>query len=210
MKIGMVCPFSLDVPGGVQNHVRGLTESLQDLGHDVSVLAPASEHRPVPEYVVSAGRAVPIRYNGAVARLAFGPGALARTRRWVRDGGFDVLHVHEPTTPSVAMMALGMSTCPTVATFHTSIRRSRAMAVSKPFQRPMLDKLSVQIGVSQDARQFIEQHLGGAAVVIPNGLFVDRFAGSGRPRTPTCRRFCSSGASRKLERGYRSRSTPWG
>lgn len=175
MKIGMVCPYSLDVPGGVQNHVRDLTESLHGLGHDVSVLAPANDHKPMPDYVVSAGRAMPVRYNGAVARLAFGPVALSRTRRWIRDGDFDVLHVHEPTTPSVSMMALGLSTGAAVATFHTSLARSRAMAVSEPIQRPLLEKLSAVIAVSEFAQQFIEQHLGGGSVVIPNGLYVDRF-----------------------------------
>lgn len=171
----MVCPYSLDVPGGVQNHVRDLTESLCALGHDVSVLAPTNDHRPMPSYVVSAGRAMPVPYNGAVARLAFGPVALSRTRRWIRDGDFDVLHVHEPTTPSVSMMALGLSTGAAVATFHTSIARSRAMAVSEPVQRPVLEKLSAVIGVSEFAQQFVEQYLGGGSVVIPNGLYVDRF-----------------------------------
>ena len=99
MRIGIVCPYSFEVPGGVQRHVQDLAEALIALGHTVSVLAPADDDAPLPPYVVPAGRAVPVRYNGSVARLAFGPLSAARVRRWLAAGEFDVLHVHEPFTP---------------------------------------------------------------------------------------------------------------
>jgi phosphatidylinositol alpha-mannosyltransferase len=67
MRIGLVCPYSWDVPGGVQQHIRDLAETLIELGHEVSVIAPADEDRPLPPYVVAAGRAVPVPYNGSVA-----------------------------------------------------------------------------------------------------------------------------------------------
>ena len=73
VRIGIVCPYSFDVPGGVQNHVRDLAETLIALGHDVSVLAPADEERRCRRTCRPAGRAVPVPYNGSVARLAFGP-----------------------------------------------------------------------------------------------------------------------------------------
>ncbi|HJZ04132.1 MAG TPA: glycosyltransferase, partial [Streptosporangiaceae bacterium] len=57
MKIGMVCPYSWDVPGGVQQHVRDLAEALIDEGHEVSVISPADDDTPLPPYVVGAGRA---------------------------------------------------------------------------------------------------------------------------------------------------------
>lgn len=95
MKIGIVCPYSWDVPGGVQFHIRDLAEHLIRLGHEVSVLAPADDDTPLPPYVVSAGRAVPVPYNGSVARLNFGFLSAARVRRWLHDGTFDVIHIHE-------------------------------------------------------------------------------------------------------------------
>ena len=85
-------------PGGVQNHILDLAEALIGLGHEVSVLAPADEDADLPPYVVPAGRAVPLPYNGSVARIAFGPVSTARVRRWLARGEFDVLHVHEPMT----------------------------------------------------------------------------------------------------------------
>ena len=57
MKVGLVCPYTWDVPGGVQEHIRGLAEALIDLGHQVSVISPADDDTPLPDYVVPAGRA---------------------------------------------------------------------------------------------------------------------------------------------------------
>ena len=116
MRIGIVCPYSWDVPGGVQFHVRDLAEHLTRRGHDVSVLAPADDDTPLPPYVVSAGRAVPVPYNGSVARLNFGFLSAARARRWVHEGDFDVLHIHEPAAPSLALLTCWAARGPIVGT----------------------------------------------------------------------------------------------
>jgi len=176
VRIGLVCPYSFDVPGGVQFHIRDLAEHLLGHGHKVSVLAPADDDTPVPDYVEAAGRAVPVPYNGSVARLTFGPVSAARVRRWLADGDFDVLHIHEPVTPSLSLLALWLATGPIVATFHTANLRSRAMQAARPLLRPSMEKISARIAVSEDARRTVVEHLGGDAVVIPNGVFVDRFA----------------------------------
>ncbi len=84
MKIGIVCPYSWDVPGGVQQHIRDLAEALIEEGHDVSVISPADDDTPLPPYVVGAGRAVPVPYNGSVARLSFGFLSVNRVRRWLQ------------------------------------------------------------------------------------------------------------------------------
>ncbi len=180
MRIGIVSPYSFDVPGGVQLHVRDLAEYFISQGHHVSVLAPADDDTPLPDYVVSSGRAVPVRYNGSVARLSFGPMTAARVGRWVDAGRFDVVHIHEPIAPSVSVLALWAVEGPIVATFHTSNLRSRAMQAAYPLLRPSLEKISARIAVSEDARRTVTTHLGGDAVVIPNGVFVERFASARR------------------------------
>jgi phosphatidylinositol alpha-mannosyltransferase len=176
MRIGLVCPYSLDVPGGVQNHVQDLARALIALGHEVSLLAPADEGRPLPPYVVAAGRAVPVRYNGSVARLTFGPISAARVRRWLQAGHFDVLHVHEPFTPSLSMLAVWAARGPVVATFHTAMTRSRAMAAAQGALQLVLERVTARIAVSALARKVQVEHLGGGAVEIPNGVAVERFA----------------------------------
>ncbi|MFF1822746.1 glycosyltransferase family 4 protein [Kribbella sp. NPDC058245] len=179
MRIGVVCPYSLGMPGGVQNHVRDLAEALLDLGHEVSVLAPVDDNE-VPPYVVSSGRAVGVPYNGSVARVTFGPRTAARVKSWLAEGDFDVVHVHEPTTPSASIIALWSAGGPFVATFHTWQVRSRAMSAAASLLRPALEKIDARIAVSENARSMMVQHVGGEAVVIPNGLYTARFKGSPR------------------------------
>ena len=192
MRIGIVCPYSFDVPGGVQFHVRDLAEHLIGAGHRVRVLAPADEDTPVPDYVEAAGRAVPVKYNGSVARLTFGPVSAGRVRRWLGEGDFDVLHIHEPVTPSLSLLALWAATGPIVGTFHTANLRSRVMLAAQPLLRPSMEKIAARIAVSEDARRTLVEHFGGDAVVIPNGVYVDRFAAAsarpewtGTPERPT-------------------------
>ncbi|MER5212851.1 glycosyltransferase family 4 protein [Streptomyces sp. NPDC002838] len=176
MRIGIVCPYSWDVPGGVQFHIRDLAEYFIRLGHEVSVLAPADDDTPLPPYVVSAGRAVPVPYNGSVARLNFGFLSAARVRRWLHDGEFDVIHIHEPTSPSLGLLTCWAAQGPIVATFHTSNPRSRAMIAAYSILQAALEKISARIAVSEYARRTLVEHLGGDAVVIPNGVDVDFFA----------------------------------
>jgi phosphatidyl-myo-inositol alpha-mannosyltransferase len=176
MKVGIVCPYSLDLPGGVQNHVQELAEALIALGYEVSVLAPADDDSPLPSYVVPAGRAVPVRYNGSVARLTFGPLSAARVLRWLHAGQFDVLHVHEPFTPSLSMLAVFAARGPVVATFHTAMTRSRAMAAAQGALQLVLERITARIAVSALARKVQVEHLGGGAVEIPNGVTVARYA----------------------------------
>ncbi|MGU3652552.1 glycosyltransferase family 4 protein [Mycolicibacterium sp. A43C] len=176
MRIGMVCPYSFDVHGGVQAHVLQLAEVFRAQGHEVSVLAPASPHVSLPEYVVSGGRAVPIPYNGSVARLRFGPATHRKVKRWLIDGQFDVLHLHEPNAPSVSMLALMIAEGPIVATFHTSTTKSLTLSVFQGMLRPLNEKIVGRIAVSDLARRWQMEALGSDAVEIPNGLNVAEFA----------------------------------
>jgi phosphatidyl-myo-inositol alpha-mannosyltransferase len=175
MRIGVVCPYSWDVPGGVQEHIRDLAEALIDLGHTVSVISPADDDAALPDYVVPAGRAVAVPYNGSVARLSFGPLSANRVRRWIKDGNFDVLHVHEPAAPSLSLIACWVFDGPIVATVHGATTRSRALHAAEPMLRSALEKVSGRIAVSEAARSTLAHHLGGDAVLIPNGVTICRF-----------------------------------
>ena len=175
MKIGMVCPYTWDVPGGVQEHVKDLTEALIGLGHEVSVVSPADDDTPLPSYVVPAGRAIPVPYNGSVARLSFGFLSASRVRRWLKDGDFDVLHVHEPAAPSLSLLACWVADGPIVATMHAAMPRSRVLHAAGPILASALEKISGRIAVAEAARSTLVEHMGGDAVLIPNGVNVRRY-----------------------------------
>jgi phosphatidylinositol alpha-mannosyltransferase len=176
LKIGIVCPYSFDVPGGVQAHVTDLARVLRRLGHEVEVLAPADIDSIGPDFFTPSGRAVRVPYNGSVARLAFGPVSFARVRRWIREHEFDVLHLHEPVVPSVSMLALMIADGPIVATFHASTPRSRVLNAFGNVLQPFLEKITGRIAVSALARRLQVEHLGSDALEIPNGVDVAFYA----------------------------------
>ena len=177
MRVGLVSPYPWDVPGGVVAHVRDLAQALIELGHDVSVISPVDdEDAPLPSYVQRAGRTVPIPFNGSVSRLVFGPVSATRVRRWIHDGGFDVLHLHSPETLSLSLLALFNARGPIVATFHAANPRSRVLAMLQSPLQVQLEKLNGRIAVSPAARKTIVEHLGSDAVLIPNGVHVRQYA----------------------------------
>jgi phosphatidylinositol alpha-mannosyltransferase len=159
LKIGMVCPYGWDTPGGVQIHIKELTEYLISQGHEVSVFAPVSDESEVYEpWLVPAGRPIPVPFNGAVARVLFGPVAASRVRQWISNGNFDLLHLHEPAIPSLSLLACWAAEGPMVGTFHAASRKQKAIYAIGPILEPILEKLTARIAVSEMARATLKDH----------------------------------------------------
>ncbi|MFT4125472.1 MAG: glycosyltransferase family 4 protein [Gordonia sp. (in: high G+C Gram-positive bacteria)] len=178
MRIGMICPYSFDVPGGVQAHVVELAQVFIERGHFVSVLAPAGPDADIPAYVTSAGPALAIPYNGSVSRVSFSPRAYRTLRSWIAENRFDVLHVHEPNSPSLSMLSLMVASGPIVTTFHTSTTKSLWLSAFQAVLRPYHERIAGKIAVSELARRWQMESLGSDAVEIPNGIRVATFAGA--------------------------------
>lgn len=170
MRIGMICPYSFDEPGGVQIHAIELCTELMRRGHEVSLIGPGSDRSQVPDFVELGGKSIPIRYNGSVARLSFGPKTARHVNRWIADNAFDVLHIHEPNSPSYSMLALRKSEGPIVATYHASASSSQLLKFALPFLRPLLERIQGGIAVSEEARRWQVENLAGDPVLIPNGI----------------------------------------
>lgn len=175
MRIGLVCPYDWSSPGGVKQHVHDLALSLIDLGHYVNVLTPAANDNDLPSFATNAGTAIGLPYNGSVARIKFDPPAFTRTRQWIKKNHFDILHLHEPTSPSPSIIAAWSARGPIVATHHTSNERSYAAKNMQFLLQPMMEKISARIAVSEEAKRTMVNHLGGDAVIIPNGVRVSDF-----------------------------------
>ncbi len=177
LRIGMVCPYGWDTPGGVQTHIRDLAEHLIDEGHFVSVLTPISddsvEHQ---DYVVNAGKPISIPVNGSVARVLFGPIASSRAKQWIASGDFDLLHLHEPAIPSLSLLACSAAEGPLVGTFHVSTPKKKAIYAIGPILEPIVEKLNARIAVSELARSTLKDHFETDAVVIPNGIDGQKYA----------------------------------
>jgi phosphatidylinositol alpha-mannosyltransferase len=173
VRIGLVCPYSLTVPGGVQAQVLGLARTLRGLGTDVRVLAPCDG--PPPEaFVTPLGASVPTASNGSVAPLAPDPAAQLRTIRALRDEAFDVIHLHEPLAPGPTMTTLLFRSAPMIGTFHRA-GDSAAYAVAKPGVRWLARRLDLRCAVSKDALATARRALGGSYELLFNGIEDERF-----------------------------------
>lgn len=181
LNIGIVCPYGWDAPGGVQAHIADLRQYLVNKGHSVSVLAPTADEDALPDWVVSAGKPISIPYNGAVARVLFGPVAFAKVKQWISDNEFDLLHLHEPAIPSISLLACWAAEGPMVGTFHASAKKQKASFAIVPILEPVIEKLTARIAVSEAARETLIAHLETDAVVIPNGIYAAKMAGKVRP-----------------------------
>ena len=174
MHIGLVCPYSLSVPGGVQAQVLGLARTLRGLGEDVRVLAPC-DGPPPDAGVTPLGKSVPTASNGSIAPLAPDPAAALRTIRALRDEAFDVVHLQEPLAPGPTMTTLLFRNAPIIGTFHRA-GDSRAYTALKPVAAWMARRLDLRCAVSKDALATARRALGGEYELVFNGIEVERFA----------------------------------
>jgi phosphatidyl-myo-inositol alpha-mannosyltransferase len=174
MRIGLLCPYSITIPGGVQGQVLALARSLQAKGHAARVLAPADGVPPEP-FVTPLGASVPTAANGSVAPVAPDPSAQLRTIRAIRDEGFDVLHLHEPLAPGPTMTSLLLNAVPMIGTFHAA-GDSAAYRYAAPALRWGLRRLRHRVAVSPDARALAHRYLSGDYELLFNGIEVDRYA----------------------------------
>ena len=174
MRIALVCPYAWQASGGVQVHVKNLAQRLRDRGHETVVLAPTIA-RPTDPWVRSVGRPIRVPYRGTVAPIA--PLSYLRTRSALTEFRPDVVHVHEPLTPSASMFAALASRAPVVATVHAYLDRSIAMELAAPLLRRVWKRVAVGVAVSGAAASFLRRALPGAVLeIVPNGVDLAAFS----------------------------------
>lgn len=178
MRVLLACPYGWDAPGGVQVHVRDLADVLRARGHDVLVVAPGGRRATDP-YVRIVGRSVRVPYGGTVAPICFSRRSFGRIRRIMRAFDPDVVHAHEPLTPSTSMLATFAATAPVVATFHAYSDRSRLMELAAPLLRTVHRRIAGGVAVSAAAAAFLARAVPGEVEIVPNGVDVERFAAGG-------------------------------
>jgi phosphatidylinositol alpha-mannosyltransferase len=174
VRIALVCPYAWDDPGGVQVHVRELGERLLARGHDVVALTPARAH-PTAQWVRSVGTPLNVPYNASNAPISPWPRTAQRVRSALREFEPDVVHAHEPLTPSASMFAVLAGVAPSIATFHSGAERSRLFDMASPALRRVARRLAVSVAVSERAASFVRTRVGGSFRVIPNGVDLERW-----------------------------------
>lgn len=196
LRIGLVCPYSLTVPGGVQMQVLALARELRLRGHEARVLGPCDG--PPPEaFVTPLGNSLPTAANGSIAPLAPDPPAALRTIRALTDEAFDIVHVHEPLAPGPAMTAVVVHAAPTVGTFHAA-GTSSSYRIFTPLLVRLIARIDRKVVVSKDALELAQSHLGGEYEVLFNGVAVERIrAVDPRPTIGPTIFFCGRHEERK-------------
>lgn len=183
MKIAQVSPYDFTYPGGVTAHVYHLKRQLTELGHEVKIIAPCTRGRPtyLDQEVIPIGRPFPIPSGGSIARVDLFPSSFERVNEVLNSEKFDIVHIHEPFTPTIALAALLRSSSVNVGTFHACHTKPRGYFLGKPLLTRWLQRLDGKIAVSQPALDFVSRHLKGDYQIIPNGIDVDNFSGVATP-----------------------------
>ncbi len=171
-RVGIVCPYSLTVFGGVQAQVLSLARELRRRGHEARVLGPC-DGPPPASFVTPLGNSLPTAANGSIAPLAPDAAAALRTIRALGDERFDVVHVHEPLVPGPTMTALLVRSAPAVGTFHAAGTSVSYRIFARPLIR-LMSRIDHKVVVSKDALEFARSHLGGEYEVLFNGVEIDR------------------------------------
>jgi phosphatidylinositol alpha-mannosyltransferase len=212
VRIALVSPYSWTYPGGVTGHIEALAAELTASGHEARILSPYDpddgisarlhrgarpQRRPTPEQFVSLGRTFGIPANGAVSNMALTPYPVLTLRRELREGGYDVAHIHEPIVPVVGWDALcSTRDLPLVGTFHTYSEKAITNGIAAVVLggRRRMNRLHARIAVSEAAAWTARRFYGGRYRIIPNGVHLSgehtgtaTLADTGAPTSPSAR-----------------------
>ena len=176
LRIGIVSPYSLTVPGGVQQQVLGLARSLRAKGHEVRVLGPC-DGPPPDAFVTPLGNSLPTAVNGSIAPLAPDASAALRTIRALNDEAFDVVHVHEPLVPGPSLTALLVKMAPVVATFHSAGESAAYRTFSRQLKW-VASRIDIRVAVSKDAVELAQRYIGGDYEILFNGIELGDYSSS--------------------------------
>jgi len=185
MKVGIVVPYSWSFWGAVVEHAELQAASLRRLGIDVRLVMgndpPGSftrvlhprlgRHDDPPPEVIPVGRSVIVPANGSLPNIILSPRSIFRIRRALETERFDLLHIHEPMTPTIGVAAMAFARCPLVATFHASGQLAW-LKPARPLWGFLLDRLDHRIAVSESARESASRHFPGEYELIPNGVLI--------------------------------------
>jgi phosphatidylinositol alpha-mannosyltransferase len=185
VKIGIVVPYSWSFWGGVVEHAELQADALQKLGHEVKtimgndppgqftrILHPRhGRHGEPPPDVIPIGRSVIVPANGSLPNIILSPRSFFRIRDALARERFDVVHLHEPMTPTPCIATLALCTAPMVATFHASGELGW-MKFGKPAWGFLAERLDHRIAVSDRALESARRWLPGEYEVLPNGVLI--------------------------------------
>ena len=181
LRIALVTEYYYPHLGGVCEHVHFFAREARRRGHHVDVITshiPGAEEQP---HVIRLGRSQPVYANGSQARITLGWNLRRDVRRTLRQGRYDIVHVHSPLTPILPILAIEEADCPVIGTFHTYFDRSVGYTLGRRFFQKRLDMLSAAVAVSNSTTVALNRYFEADWQIIPNGIDTDVFNPSAPP-----------------------------
>ena len=176
MRVALVTEYYYPHLGGVVEHVHHFARELRRRGHHVDIITSRIDDTPERAGVIRIGRSLPWYINGSQSRITVGRGLRQDMRRTLRDGRYDLVHVHSPLTPVLPLLAIEEAETPVVGTFHTYFDRSVGYGLLRKFFQRRLDKLSAAIAVSQSTIIALERYFDADWQIVPNGVDTAKFS----------------------------------
>jgi len=181
LRIALVTEYYYPHLGGVCEHVHFFAREARRRGHHVDVITSNIPDAQPQPHVIRLGRSQPVYANGSQARITLGWNLRRDMRRVLRQGQYDIVHVHSPLTPVLPILAIEEADCPVVGTFHTYFDRSFGYTVGRRFFQKRLDMLSAAIAVSHSTTVALDRYFEADWRIIPNGIDTDVFHPSAPP-----------------------------
>jgi phosphatidylinositol alpha-mannosyltransferase len=193
VKVGIVVPYSWSFWGGVVEHAELQADALRSLGCEVKtimgndppgqftrVLHPRhGRHGTPPPDVIPIGRSVIVPANGTLPNIILSPRSFFRIKQALERERFDVVHLHEPMTPTPCIATLALCTAPMVGTFHANGNLGW-MHIGKRAWGFLAERLDHRIAVSERARESADRWLPGDYEILPNGVLIPPHAEADR------------------------------
>ena len=190
MKIALVSPYDFAFPGGVTSHISSLEHYLTRMGHEVKVIAPASQAVTVfGDRFIPIGKPRPIPSSGSIIRVTISLRLASIIKAVLSEEKFDIIHLHEPFMPMLCSAILRFSDTANIGTFHAWDGKpgyNWGKPISTWMIRRRLHKLAGRIAVSKMAEAYVSKHVPGHYDIIPNGIDVERFSPDVSPIEEFC------------------------
>ncbi len=178
MRIALVTQPYYPRAGGISEHAHHTAVELRRLGHEVDVITSRFRADRVSRPGVHRlGRNLLVPHFGGFSNVCAGWNLAGDLERIFRARDFDVIHIHQPLTPTLPLKAIARAPADAVVvgTFHAAGPRSLGYQLWRPVLQRYAERLDARVAVSQAARSFASRYFPGDYELIPNGVDPDRF-----------------------------------
>lgn len=188
MKIGIVCPYNLSLPGGVQQHIFEQAQELKKRGHSVKIITPKARTTLVFDntdvlFLGQSRRIKTPQRTSVDISVSVDTDAIDAM---LAKHKFDIIHIHEPLVPILARQMLPRINVPVVGTFHaavpeTVLAKSIAGGIA-PYVKSVVKHLDAVTAVSSAATSYVGKYVHITDVtIIPNGVDLSTYKKLAQP-----------------------------